>query len=327
MCGIGGFMKFGKTPIDPDAIQLLLTLLEKRGAQATGIALGQEDGRVDVFKMPEPAWKTLISDELDKFMGANFKDSTKIVLLHTRAATTSSAMENANNHPMYKGKAAAIHNGTIRNDGELFGKFKLERSCSTDSDIVRAIVDRDGLTSKAIHTLNDMVGGAAIAVIHPEYPGKLLLARSGNPITLGYDEKTDIMAFASLKEYLYHATKPVLRRANMFFQGTRSDMAFYAMPDNTAYIFGPEGKEYHAEFKTAEYFQPVDYRVNDVYHEQRMEMLRRQGRTDQKLLAAGENADVYECPGCHRAVHLDKEQKVMKLRDLSCKACGTYLEE
>src|SRR5258708_27197758 len=120
MCGIAGIYKFGKEPITEEMISLFLTGNEHRGNDATGIALMQEDGKVVIVKRDIPAWKFVTSEEYRSFTKENLLPTTVIALLHTRGASSGSPRVYENNHPMYMGKTAVIHNGSLRNNDHLF---------------------------------------------------------------------------------------------------------------------------------------------------------------------------------------------------------------
>src|SRR5690242_5627757 len=114
MCGIAGIRRFGKTPIAGEEIVLLLCALEHRGQHATGMALVDPNG-IKILKAPLPAWKFTKSEEFKKFIDETLNEQTYIALLHTRWATTSNPEFNQNNHPMWDGDCALVHNGSLNN--------------------------------------------------------------------------------------------------------------------------------------------------------------------------------------------------------------------
>ncbi len=248
ICGIGGIIRFGGKSITEEQISLMLTGNEARGNDATGIALSQESGKVIVYKSDIPAWQFARHKDYYAFIEQHLKPDTWGALLHTRAATQGNPRDNNNNHPLFAGGAAIIHNGVLQNDTQLFQSQKFERKAETDSDILRAFVDKYGVTDKCIKEMNRIVGSAAGAAFDPRYPQKLLLFRSGSPMVLGSTE--DFFMFASEKGTLYRAMRPYVKRWNMWFQRDRMDLAFSPMADNTAWIVGAKGQESHKEFKT-----------------------------------------------------------------------------
>lgn len=244
MCGIAGVIKFGKVPISEATVSLLLTGNQHRGNDASGIAISQEDGRIEVLKANMPAWQFVSCEDYKKFIEKHLLPSTWGVIVHARLATKGNPRNNDNNHPMFAGEAAVVHNGMIRNDDALFASEKLKRTADTDSDIIRAFLDKWGITLKCIQELNVLAGNAAIAAFHKDYPKRLLLGRSGNPLVLA--SNNDWFMFSSEKNTLYKANKLFTNRFGIWFHREKADLGFSPMPDDTAWILDENGfKEHH----------------------------------------------------------------------------------
>jgi glucosamine 6-phosphate synthetase-like amidotransferase/phosphosugar isomerase protein len=265
MCGIAGVRKFGETPITGEELIMLLCHLEHRGPHATGIALS--NGReVVVHKAPQPAWQYTKSKEFVGFLEANLTEDTQIALLHTRAATKGNPQINVNNHPMFDGETAIVHNGMINNETFLFGQGKYKRSCETDSDIVRAIVHEYGINQKGVRELNKMSGSAAIACVDQREPGKLLLARSGSPLVYGFTPDGDKLYWASEGHAIMRATRPFYEVRGVWVQDTASGVSIASMPDNTAWVFDDAQRTFHQEFKTCFSYKTPDYsKLRETY--------------------------------------------------------------
>ena len=257
MCGISGIRRYGDKPIEEIMIRSFLLGLEHRGNDATGIAMQRKDGEVLVYKDDIAAWTFVKSKGYENFLNEHLNDDIIQVILHTRAATKGNPRKNINNHPLHAGKAAVVHNGVLNNDDALFRELELERNAETDSDILRAIVDKFGVTKEAIRKLNKVRGGAAIAALHPEYPGLMLLGRSGNPLTQA--SNGDFFCFASEKNIIHKAMRPWVSWHKKWFQFQSLQLAFSPYPDNTLEILGPDGTEWHDEFKAfwGTYHEPV----------------------------------------------------------------------
>lgn len=277
MCGICGIRRFGSEPISSEQIRILLIGNERRGNQATGVALQQADGSIQVFKDNEPANRFVLDNDFGKFLDENLRNDTLTFIGHTRAATKGSPAVPKNNHPMWDGKVAVIHNGVISNDDFLFRDLKLERSADTDSDIFRAILSRNGFTSHAINVMNRITGSAAIAAISTDYPGKLLLARSGNPIVLATNDADHFM-WSSERQPIYDAMRPWVRKGGIYFRKARADYYFTNFPNDTSWLIADapmeiEGEsrwlEWHSQFHTASYYRSVSYNVNENYASRR----------------------------------------------------------
>jgi Glutamine amidotransferase domain len=247
-------------------IALLLTGNEHRGNDATGIALSQADGSVQVFKKATIAWKFVEDKEYEEFLNKNLRPDTWGALLHTRYATRGNPKDNNNNHPMYAGKSAVIHNGTLFNDDTLFHSRNFKRKSETDSDILRAFVDEYGITEECIKEMCSIGGSAAGAAFHPKYPQKMLLFRSGSPMTLGSTD--EFFLFSSEQGTAYKALRPYVKRFNMWFQLIKAEAGFSPMAADTAWIIGPKGYEAHAKFETmtGKYIEP-NRRTYEGYEE------------------------------------------------------------
>lgn len=247
MCGIGGIIRFGEKPIQEETLAVLLVGNEHRGNDAAGIMLQQEDGLIDIFKKDVPGWTLVSTKEYEDFIREKLKPSTRGAFLHARGASKGNPRDNNNNHPMSAGKGAVVHNGVIRNDDYIFSSLKLERKAETDSDAIRAIVDEHGITEKTCEVFGKMVGSGAICAIHPKHPGKVLLARSGNPLVIASNK--DFLFFSSEKDTLHKACRPWLKRFGIWFQANKPDVDFTVMADDSVWIIGLGGLEYHGMCK------------------------------------------------------------------------------
>src|SRR5579864_6568743 len=119
MCGIAGIRRFGPEPITEDQITTLLCSLEHRGSDATGVALMRGD-EVIVCKKDVPAATFCGDPAFRKLMDDELKEDTEIAILHTRSWTQGPPHKMENNHPLFAGKCAVVHNGMIHNDDTLF---------------------------------------------------------------------------------------------------------------------------------------------------------------------------------------------------------------
>lgn len=266
MCGIAGIYRFGKEPIKEETIALLFTGNEHRGNDAAGMAFLQADGSVQVSKLDVPAWKFTCSEQYEKFVDEYLKADTVAVIIHARGASQGTPRDNNNNHPLYADNTAIIHNGHIHNDDETFTRLGLQRKAETDSDVIRAIFDEWGFTERAYKELNRLDGSIAGAAISPDYPGKLILFKSGSPMAIASTD--DHLIFSSEKKTIYQALRPCFERFKIYFQKVEPDLAFSFIPEHTLWVLGPDGKEMHTEFKTCHYayVEPVR-QVYDKYNE------------------------------------------------------------
>jgi asparagine synthetase B (glutamine-hydrolysing) len=331
MCGIAGIRKYGEKPIEEHMIRLLLTGLEHRGNDASGIAMQNKQGDVFTLKNDVPAWTFTTSKIYEDWIDKNLTPDIEQVIVHARAATKGSPRYEKNNHPLFNGKTAIVHNGKLENDDEVFKKLKLDRAADTDTDIIRAILDKFGITKEAIEVLNEVRGSAAIAALSPEYPGKMLLGRSGSPLTIGSTD--DFFMFASEKNVIHRAMKPLKNRFNMIFQATSIDMAFSPYPDNTLWILGPEGREFYGVLRSfwGTYREPVR-KVYTGYKERQDKWTNEAKNHVMTHTNLKDDEDVYfACPKCKKPLKLGKHQLSMDLNELICPkekgGCGSPLGE
>lgn len=365
MCGIGGIVRLGKRPIRKWQLQEMACELQTRGQDATGFALMDEDGMVYAWKTAKPAWVATAEEGFHKWAEKSLSDKTRILLVHTRAYTKGSPHIVANNHPLFSPAMAGfvVHNGMIRNDDGLFDANKerpaFQRSCQTDSDALRALLDNYGCIDKGlIKEMQLAQGTAAVACIHKASPGKLLLLRDGNPLVIGATR--DTVAFASNKEALHKALKPWIKLHNISMQVHAPDLSFVAMPNETGWIIGPQGLEEHDAFKCngQGHGGYVKYQKNTSYHDRQLRAAAA-ARTEKiypglnptftpsgvvkRLLevsgsedARGKKNDYLDprlfefviCPNlkCNRHVELSaQDRQLASITMLACNSCGVNL--
>ena len=354
MCGIGGFYRMADEPIEPWQIQLIANGLEYRGKDATGIALVDDKGRVEILKHHSPAWEFTASDAYKKWMAKHLTAHTMIALIHTRASTKGTPYKNENNHPMYSGPGGGviIHNGMIQNDDALFtankGKKGWKRSAETDSDVIRAFVDfHEGIDGGTVEDMNKLSGWAAIAAWHPGSPQSLLLMRDSNPLVIGATEK--FFAFASDKRAIHSALKPWVKLHGIPMQRHAPDISFLPMPDQTAWIIGANGFQSHHRFQCNGY----SGRGNRTYpkscdwlpkKERQQAAAAETASSEEKKTAEEVTSDsgckqqrassdlallprYVICPGekCNKLVELEENERGTRLEYLACTDCGTNL--
>lgn len=171
MCGIAGFHVRSNSPLR-NANRLadhLLLAIAHRGSDATGLLAQTATGERTLMKATEPCARFVLNRKA-------FSRDARTVLLHTRFATRGAADDPRNAHPVIAGPVAAIHNGTIYNDRELFDRFGMKRTADVDSIVIPALIRHFGWDN-ARKALGKLTGGAATAVISAEHPGELILAR------------------------------------------------------------------------------------------------------------------------------------------------------
>lgn len=324
MCGIGGVRRYGNDPITQDELNILLCSLEHRGNHATGVAL-LTGGRIHVHKAPKPAWAFVSSPDTLAFFREHLTDETTMAILHTRFATIGNPEKNVNNHPIYNGHSAIVHNGGINNHLSLFKDEHVERACETDSDIIRALLDKEGLSDKGLVALNKLSGSAAIAGISEDDPTTLLLARSGSP--LAYATTPEKLWWASEMGAIQKAVRPWTKYHGLMARKSRTDVSYFTMPDNTAYLLS-ERPLIRREFKSCLHYNAPDYsrlqgsnygtRVRSFQQEARIERARAIVIPPEKL----SKKKIAPCPGC-KQLNAIAYHEVFKGR--KCHACNISL--
>ncbi|WP_424134499.1 glutamine--fructose-6-phosphate transaminase (isomerizing) [Roseomonas chloroacetimidivorans] len=199
MCGIVGVV--GKEQAAPRLLEALRRL-EYRGYDSAGIATlvnGHVDRRRAEGKLNNLA-EVLEHDPLPGTTGIG----------HTRWATHG-APTTRNAHPHGTARVSVVHNGIIENHAELRAELEsqgAEFETETDTETFARLVDhhlaRGDSPEKAFSGALKRVHGAfALAAIFAGHPRKLLAARQGAPLAIGYGEGemfigSDALALAPL---------------------------------------------------------------------------------------------------------------------------------
>ena len=201
MCGIIGIVS-GESVVD----RLVdgLRRMEYRGYDSAGVCT-LDGGRMV---------RRRAQGKLANLVEVLAKDSApgNIGIAHTRWATHG-APTAANAHP-HAGKAAAlVHNGIIENfrplrDELIADGYSVESE--TDSEVVALLVSREvergASPEEAVQTVLPRLRGAfALAILFPDYPDKIIGARLGSPLVVGYGDGemfvgSDALALAPLTQ-------------------------------------------------------------------------------------------------------------------------------
>ena len=200
MCGIVGYV--GGQQAAPILLEGL-TKLEHRGYDSAGVAvLGS--GGVRVAKQAGRVRD--LTDGLPKrFAG-------KVGIGHTRWATHGPANDvNAHPHTDVAGKVAVVHNGIIDNAATLRERLTdrgVELVSDTDTEVLAHLVaasTADTLEGKVTDALAAVHGTYGIAVMHADFPDRLVVARNGSPLIIGVGDKEMYVA-SDLAALVRHTT-------------------------------------------------------------------------------------------------------------------------
>lgn len=182
MCGIVGYI--GPNPVAPVLLEAL-TRLEHRGYDSAGLAVlapsgirvAKERGRVRDIPIPK------------RFNGS-------VGIAHTRWATHGPATQvNAHPHTDTTGRVAVVHNGILDNATALRRALTdsgVELVSDTDTEVLAHLIARSDaatLEDKVAQALGQVEGTWGLAVLHADFPDRIVVARNGSPIVIGVGEK------------------------------------------------------------------------------------------------------------------------------------------
>ncbi|MBH1932931.1 glutamine--fructose-6-phosphate transaminase (isomerizing) [Streptomyces sp. AV19] len=200
MCGIVGYI--GKRDVAPLLLEGLQRL-EYRGYDSAGIAL-HASGKTGGLKTAKAKGRVR---ELEARLPKRFNGTTGIA--HTRWATHGAPNDiNAHPHMDAAETVAVVHNGIIDNASELRARLTAEGIAfvsDTDTEVLVHLIARSEagtLEEKVREALRHIEGTYGIAVLHADFPDRIVVARNGSPVVLGIGEKemfvsSDVAALVS----------------------------------------------------------------------------------------------------------------------------------
>jgi glucosamine--fructose-6-phosphate aminotransferase (isomerizing) len=183
MCGIVGAVA------QRDVAEILvegLRRLEYRGYDSAGVAVVDADTNLTRVRRLGK-----VQELADAVAEANVIGGTGIA--HTRWATHGEPSE-ANAHPHMSGDIAVVHNGIIENHEELRALLQ-ERgyvfTSQTDTEVIAHLLEWEMRTADslidALHkTAAQLDGAYGTVAVDRKDPSRLVVARSGSPIVIGY---------------------------------------------------------------------------------------------------------------------------------------------
>ena len=240
MCGIVGYTgKKEACPILLDGLERL----EYRGYDSAGVAVGNENGKIEVVK---------VKGRLEALR--EMTDSGRTVrghcgIGHTRWATHGEpTAANAHPHCSKDNRVAVVHNGIIENFQEL--RQSLERHgvvfrSQTDTECVAHLIDRyyQGDAIEAIaRALARVRGSYALGILFRDEPGVIWAIRKDSPMIVGRSEDGAFIA-SDVPAILKH-TRRVCYVQNMELARLEGDSIRF---------FSLDGEEIQKEFTTIEW--------------------------------------------------------------------------
>ncbi len=184
MCGIIGYI--GSKSVVPILVEGLKKL-EYRGYDSAGIAVVNGD-QIQVRRV-----KGKISELEKSLEKAPLNGSYGVG--HTRWATHGRPCEeNAHPHQDCTGSLIVVHNGIVENYLPLKRKLKEEGHAfrtETDTEVIAHLVEKyfkGSLEEAVLHTVQEIEGAYAIAVLSTQDKGKIVAVKSGPPAVVGLGE-------------------------------------------------------------------------------------------------------------------------------------------
>ncbi|MFB5857615.1 glutamine--fructose-6-phosphate transaminase (isomerizing) [Stenotrophomonas maltophilia] len=193
MCGIVGAIA------DRDVVPVLiegLKRLEYRGYDSSGIAVIDHAARPEVRRVRRTGRVSEMATAADA-EGFN----AVLGIGHTRWATHGGVTE-ANAHPHISHGVALVHNGIIENHEEQREKLRAlgyTFESQTDTEVIAHLIhhhlkDGDDLLVALQHTVKELTGAYALAVVSRAEPERFVCARMGCPLLVGLGEGENFVA-------------------------------------------------------------------------------------------------------------------------------------
>src|SRR5271155_3161099 len=185
MCGIVGYV--GNKEVVPVIIEGLRRL-EYRGYDSAGIAVGGTGNGLELRRAPGKL-RNLEEVLKDRPIHGTYG------IGHTRWATHGRPTEeNAHPHRDCTGRIVVVHNGIVENYLALKHELAAEghRFCTeTDTEVIAHLIEKyyDGNLENAVRdAVRKLTGVFALSVISRKDPNKIVAARSGPPVVVGFGD-------------------------------------------------------------------------------------------------------------------------------------------
>jgi glucosamine--fructose-6-phosphate aminotransferase (isomerizing) len=204
VCGIVGYV--GHQPAVPLIIEGL-SQLEYRGYDSAGVAVVSPKG----VRVAKRAGRVR---ELETALPKRF--AGKIGIGHTRWATHGPANDgNAHPHLDEGERVAVVHNGIIDNATVLrdqLGADGVRLASDTDTEVIAHLIARSAastLEGAVLDVLDRIDGTYGLAVMHADFPDRIVVARNGSPLIIGVGDRemhvaSDVAALVRYTRQVVH---------------------------------------------------------------------------------------------------------------------------
>ncbi len=204
MCGIVGYIGAQQAP--PILLEGL-SRLEHRGYDSAGLVVRADGRGPRTLKLAKRAGRVRdLADTLPK----RFAGTAGIG--HTRWATHGPANDaNAHPHTDAAHRVAVVHNGIIDNASALRDQLAadgVDLVSDTDTEVIAHLIGRsaaDTLEGKVRDALSVIDGTWGLAVLHADFPDRIVVARNGSPLIVGVGDKEMYVA-SDLAALVRHTT-------------------------------------------------------------------------------------------------------------------------
>ena len=172
-------------------------------------------------------------------------------IAHTRWATHGEPSE-ANAHPHVSGDIAVVHNGIIENHEVLRRQLQAQGyvfTSQTDTEVIAHLVERELKTASSLldavmATRTQLHGAYGMVVVDRKQPERMIVARSGSPLVIGFGIGEHFVASDQL------ALLPVTRKFAFLEEG---DVAEIRRDGISVYDLNNQPAEREAQESTVEH--------------------------------------------------------------------------
>ena len=219
MCGIVGAVA------QRDVVDILvegLKRLEYRGYDSAGVAVIDNKNQLNRVRRLGKVQKLADALASEKLTGGTG-------VAHTRWATHGIPSE-VNAHPhLSQNEIAVVHNGIIENHGELRSKLQAlgyEFVSQTDTEVMAHLIHHElkssnSLLSAVQKSVKQLKGAYGTVVMEAKDNSRLIVARSGSPLVIGYGLGENFVASDMM------ALLPVTRRFSFLEEGDVAEVSRY----------------------------------------------------------------------------------------------------
>jgi glucosamine--fructose-6-phosphate aminotransferase (isomerizing) len=183
MCGIvGAIAERNVVPILMEGLRRL----EYRGYDSAGIAVSNQNARLQRIRSVGKV------AELQNLLDQATVEGT-LGIAHTRWATHGMPAER-NAHPHMSGEhVAVVHNGIIENHADLRDDLQRQGfvfNSDTDTEVIAhllagLLLEGQDILEATRNAIGRLVGAYALALINPDDPSRIVVARAGSPLVIG----------------------------------------------------------------------------------------------------------------------------------------------